>query len=92
MLDTRSLLFGITVLIGLGLVGAIIVLASRRERNTAVSPNPLGQRLAMLGNQRPDYRIVVGVPPQEPASWALVSQIDGDRLLIEGHDAIALTP
>lgn len=91
MLNTRSLLLGVVVLLGMGLVVAIIVLlAWRRDRSPSVSPNSLGQRLAVLVNQRPDYRILVGVPPAEPVSWAVVSQMAGDHLTVEGHGDILL--
>lgn len=91
MSDTRFLLLGAIVLLGVGfVVAAILVLASRRTTSQPASPNSPGQRLAALARQRSDYRMLVGVPPGEPDSWAVVSRVTDDTATVEGHGKILL--
>jgi hypothetical protein len=91
MSDARFLLLGVVVLLGVGfVVAAILVLASRRTASQPASPNSPGQRLAVLARQRSDYRMLAGVPPDEPASWAVVSRVTDDTATVEGHGDIPL--
>jgi hypothetical protein len=52
--------------------------------------HPPGQRLAVLARQRSDYRILVGVPPAEPAHWAVAAAVTEQTVRVEGHGDIPL--
>lgn len=91
MPDTHSLLLGVAALLCVGLVVAVVlVLTSRRGMNRPVPPDSPGQRLALLARQRPDYRILVGVPPTQPTSWGVASRVSEEAVTIEGRGDISL--
>jgi hypothetical protein len=54
------------------------------------SPGSPGYRLAVLAGQRSDYKMLVGVPPSKPVSWAVVSRVTDDSATVEGHGDIPL--
>lgn len=88
--DPRWFLLVAAVLVVLGSVVVILLLKSRRQE-ASPDPHSPAQRLAVLVSQRSDYRIQIGVPPEEPISWAVVSRVADGILTVEGHGDIPLT-
>jgi len=72
MSGSLLLFLSVAVLVGVASI-TFVMLRSRREKRHAGPRPSAGQRLAVLARQRPDYQMMVGVPPREPASWAIVS-------------------
>jgi hypothetical protein len=90
MADYRSILLAVAVVLGFGLVAAVIlVLASKRE-HPSPDPDSPGERLAVLMRQRSDYNVLVGVPPDRPDHWASASGLTTDAVTVEGHGNIPL--
>jgi hypothetical protein len=71
-------------------VATLFDLALRSSMSRHVTPHSAGQRLAVLARQRSDYRLLVGVPPGEPPSWAIASRVTADAVTAEGHGDIPL--
>lgn len=91
MSDARSLLVGVAVLLGLGMVIALIILASKSGTRSPISSKCPGQRLALLASQRSDYQILVGTPPREPVCWSVASRVANDAVTVVGYGDIPLS-
>lgn len=77
-------------LIALGLlivIGVVIALVLRSRSNNAATP---GQRLLAHSRDRSDYRMFVGMPANQPTSWAEVSRIDASSVTLPDSNLIKL--
>jgi hypothetical protein len=91
MPDAGSSLLGTAALLGVGLVVAPVVWAWRRGRGPAsLAPNSPGGRLTVLADQRLDYQILIGVPPERPTSWAVASRVAAGTVTMEGRGVVPL--
>lgn len=86
--------FGVAVFLGLGLIVAVApFLALGPGTSPPIPPVPSnspGQRLAVLTRNRPNYRVLIGLPPGRPVSWAVASRVDDDIVTVEGRGEIPL--
>jgi hypothetical protein len=90
MVDYRLALISATVLLGIGVVAAMIFFRGSNHELAPAAPTSPGQRLAVLARQRPDYQMLVGVPPALPTAWATVSRVVEGHLTVESHGDIVL--